>query len=255
MSEIAAQKVNSYWNSPLCLAEYDKNHAECIGAERDDAVWREEFKRYLPPAPAAVADIGCGTGFASLLLAELGYTVTGLDQAETMLASAREKAAQRKADIRFVQGDAMHPLLPAGSFDVVLSRWVYWTRPDPEAAARNALNLLRPGGMLAVFDGQWFKGKSHTKDDAAKHTPANERDKLWADAYTDELQSQLPLMRENPPEKVAAMLERAGYVNVTFELMGHANAIYHQYKGAERHAQDCLYVVRGYAPERSACNK
>ena len=168
MSEIAAQKVNSYWNSPLCLAEYDKNHAECIGAERDDAVWREEFKRYLPPAPAAVADIGCGTGFASLLLAELGYTVTGLDQAETMLASAREKAAQRKADIRFVQGDAMHPLLPAGSFDVVLSRWVYWTLPDPEAAARNALNLLRPGGMLAVFDGQWFKGKSHTKDDAAR---------------------------------------------------------------------------------------
>lgn len=78
---------------------------------------------------------------------------------------------------------------------------------------------------------------------------------MWADAYTDELQSQLPLMRENPPEKVAAMLERAGYVNVTFELMGHANAIYHQYKGAERHAQDCLYVVRGYAPERSACNK
>ena len=30
---------------------------------------------------------------------------------------------------------------------------MYWTLPDPLAAARCALHLLRPGGMLAVFDG------------------------------------------------------------------------------------------------------
>ena len=56
------------------------------------------------------------------------------------------------------------------------------------------------------------------------------------------------LMRENPPEKVAAMLERAGFVIVSFEPMHHANAIYQQYKGADKHALDCLYVVRGHAP-------
>jgi SAM-dependent methyltransferase len=33
----------------------------------------------LPPAPATVADLGCGTGTLSLLLAEQGYAVDGED--------------------------------------------------------------------------------------------------------------------------------------------------------------------------------
>ena len=243
MQNAATAQVNCFWNSPLCVDTYDAGHAEGIGVARDDAVWREAFIHYLPPAPCRIADIGCGTGFASLLLAELGYTVTGLDQAESMLASAREKAAARQANITFVQGDAMRPALPAGGFDAVVSRWVYWTLPDPESAVRSALQLLRPGGMLAVFDGQWFKGEAR-----ASSSPGSEREQLWANAYNDELQAQLPLMRENPPEKVAAMLERAGFVNVSFEPMHHANAIYQQYKGADKHALDCLYVVRGHAP-------
>ena len=36
----ASQRVNSYWNSPLCVAEYDQTHAQGIGVERDDQLWK-----------------------------------------------------------------------------------------------------------------------------------------------------------------------------------------------------------------------
>ena len=245
MNEHAEINVNTYWNSPLCVDEYDKGHAQGIGVERDDALWREEFARYLPRPPARIADIGCGTGFASLLLAELGYSVTGLDQGENMLATARKKAAARKQAITFVQGNAMDPAaaLPAGSFDVVVSRWVYWTLPNPEAAARGALKLLRPGGMLVVFDGMWFKN-----GDQRKFNPESERDRLWANCYAEEVQSELPLMRNNAPEKVRDIFENAGFQQVDAEWMHYVGSMYSKHKG-ERHEKDTLYVVRGYKPQ------
>ena len=43
------------------------------------AAWRSLLLEHLPPAPARVADLGCGTGTLALLLAEEGYEVTGVD--------------------------------------------------------------------------------------------------------------------------------------------------------------------------------
>ena len=114
MQNAATAQVNCFWNSPLCVDTYDAGHAEGIGVARDDAVWREAFIHYLPPAPCRIADIGCGTGFASVLLAELGHQVSGLDQGANMLAAARQKAAERQLAIPFVQGNAMAADVPRG---------------------------------------------------------------------------------------------------------------------------------------------
>ena len=245
MQNAATAQVNCFWNSPLCVDTYDAGHAEGIGVARDDAVWREAFIHYVPPAPCRIADSGCGTGFASVLLAELGHQVSGLDQGVNMLAAARQKAAERQLAITFVQGNAMaaDATLPANSFDVVTARWVYWTLPDPLAAARAAFALLRPGGMLAVFDGMWFKARDMWQRDASKP-----RDKIWLDAYTPDVQANLPLMHDNPPEKVAAILQQAGFSDVRFELMQHANAMYRQYHSAQWPI-DSLYVVCGFKPK------
>src|SRR5690349_16253854 len=55
----------------------------------------------------AVLDAGCGTGENALHVAALGLRALGVDVAETAVALAREKAAQRGVDADFVVADAM----------------------------------------------------------------------------------------------------------------------------------------------------
>jgi len=53
-----------------------------------------------------ILDIGCGTGRHSIELAARGYRVTGVDLSDSMLARAREKAAERNVRVDFLRKDA-----------------------------------------------------------------------------------------------------------------------------------------------------
>jgi SAM-dependent methyltransferase len=104
-----------------------------------------------------VADLGCGVGMVTALLAELvgpdGHVV-GVDFSAAQLAQARERlssAAARHAAL--VQGSAMDTGLPPGSFDLVYCRFLLLHLPDPERALREMRALLRPGGILVCEDG------------------------------------------------------------------------------------------------------
>jgi SAM-dependent methyltransferase len=80
----------------------------------------------------AVLDAGCGTGENALHVASLGLHVVGVDVAETALSVAREKAAARGLDAKFVIADALH-LDPLGqSFDSVLDCGLFHTFDDDE---------------------------------------------------------------------------------------------------------------------------
>jgi SAM-dependent methyltransferase len=116
--------------------------------------WRRLLLDRLPPAPAAVADLGCGTGTLSLLLADEGYRVDGVDFSPRMLELAERKAAGRSG-VRFLPGDAYRPPLPERTYDAVLCRHVLWAMPDPAVALRRWLGLLAPGGTLVLVEGRW----------------------------------------------------------------------------------------------------
>ena len=93
--------------------------------------WAELLLPLLPPAPARVADLGCGTGSVSLLLAGAGHEVHGVDLSPRMVDLARGKAAAAALPVRFGVADAARPPLAPGSVDVVLARHVLWALPDP----------------------------------------------------------------------------------------------------------------------------
>ena len=119
------------------------------------AAWRELLLARLPATPARVADLGCGTGTLSLLLADEGYAVDGVDFSPEMVRRAQAKAGSR-ADVRFVVADAAAPPLQPSTYDVVLCRHVLWAMPDPEAALRTWADVLAPGGRLVLVEGRWF---------------------------------------------------------------------------------------------------
>lgn len=119
--------------------------------------WRDLLAGVLPPAPARIADLGCGTATLSVLLADEGHTVDAVDFSPAMLALAERKTAGRP-DVRVLLGDAADPPLTPASYDVVLCRHVLWALPDQRAALRRWVDLLSPGGRLVLVEGRWGNG-------------------------------------------------------------------------------------------------
>jgi len=115
--------------------------------------WADRLRGWLPAAAADVLDLGCGTGSLSLLAAEQGHRVTGVDLSPAMVDLARAKLAGR--DAAFLIGDAAAPPVGEQRYDVVLVRHVLWALPDPARVLRHWRGLLRPGGRLVLVEGRW----------------------------------------------------------------------------------------------------
>jgi ubiquinone/menaquinone biosynthesis C-methylase UbiE len=142
-------------------ADFDEAADHGLRAPDVRAAWRELLLARLPPPPSRVADLGCGTGTLSVLLAEAGHRVDGVDFSPEMVRRARAKADESgvaSTGARFVVGDAAAPPLRGASYDVVLCRHVLWAMPDPSAALRAWAGLLAPGGRLVLVEGRWSTG-------------------------------------------------------------------------------------------------
>lgn len=75
------------------------------------------LKKYLPEG-AALCDLGCGDGYASVKLAKMGHPVTGIDLSEQMLEKASTQAVGISA--QFIKADISQVPLAPNSFDAVL---------------------------------------------------------------------------------------------------------------------------------------
>ncbi len=124
------------------------------------AAWRRLLLPCLPPVPALVADLGCGTGTLALLLAEAGYGVDALDFSPAMVRHASVKLQGTGVVPRL--GDASAPGLADGSVDAVLCRHLLWALPDPEAAVAAWARAVRPGGRFVLVEGRWSTGAGLT---------------------------------------------------------------------------------------------
>lgn len=104
--------------------------------------------------PRTAVDLACGTGSVSVLLAQRGLTVTGVDLSEEMLTAAWEKASQMENPPMFVRQPLQNLKLPRGVDLAVcaLDSLDYIT--DPEDCARaiqRVYKSLNPGGIF-IFD-------------------------------------------------------------------------------------------------------
>ena len=102
-------------------------------------------------APGRALDLGCGTGEIARMLAEMGWSVVGVDWSQHAVALANEAAAQRRLDARFLAADTT-AWQPAEPFDLVVSTYAL---PGGNANARilaTASGALNPGGVLLVVE-------------------------------------------------------------------------------------------------------
>jgi SAM-dependent methyltransferase len=150
-ADATLNSVAAHWDARADTFDTEPDHGLRSPAVR--AAWAARMREWVPDEGSAVLDAGCGTGSLSALLAARGCRVTGVDLSANMVAAARRKLAGLAAEV--LQGDAAAPPVAGRRFDVVLVRHLLWTLPDPVAALRNWVRLLRPGGHLVLVEGRW----------------------------------------------------------------------------------------------------
>jgi ubiquinone/menaquinone biosynthesis C-methylase UbiE len=124
--------------------------------EKTMGVWSrlagEIFLDWVKPAAGLHwADIGCGNGAFTALIAErcAPAEIQGVDPSEGQIAFARTRAAARAA--QFQQGDAMALPFPAHRFDIAVMALVLFFVPDPAKALAEMVRVTRRGGTIAAY--------------------------------------------------------------------------------------------------------
>jgi ubiquinone/menaquinone biosynthesis C-methylase UbiE len=95
-------------------------------------------------------DLGCGPrGITDLLNERVGPAgrIVGVDKNDDFLAYARARA---NANTEFHHAEAIDTGLPGETFDLVHVRFVAGTTSAPDLLLREALRLVRPGGVVAL---------------------------------------------------------------------------------------------------------
>ena len=210
-------ELSNYWSRQA--DEFNKNVVE--GDFRNQRVF-ELWKNLLRTAigdkmPQHVLDVGAGSGFLSIALAEIGHRVSGVDIAPGMLEIATKNAAQRGLHIDFHPSDAADlARFPADNFDVVVSRYLVWTLPDPGRAYAEWWRVLRPGGKLIIIDGNWFlnlqsRFRRAWTVFAWSLIYLSEGRKPWKKRREEKVFLDLPFSRVWRPEEDTKILESCGY--------------------------------------------
>ncbi len=187
--------VRQHWD--WRAADFDKEASHGLLNDTQSRAWHELMHRIAGGVALDALDVGCGTGFLSLLLAQLGHRVTAIDMAGAMLARARSKAAEHGLVVDFRYADAEAPDLPAGSFDLIVERHVLWTLPHPASALDSWRQLLRRDGRLVLIEGHWEGMKP-------------------SDEYT-EIYDHVPLFGGRPDKEIAELIRSCSFNTVTTE--------------------------------------
>src|SRR5579859_6332065 len=212
-------ELRDFWDEDA--ATYDRSSAHYPQRPQEQAAWAATLRRLLPAPPAAVLDMGAGTGFLSLLLAAQGYQVTAADLSPGMLSRLKAKAAGKGLAISVAETDALHP--PEGRFDAVVERHLIWTLPDP-AAALSAWHAVGSDGRLVLVEGTW---------DGRKTSALNQfraRARMLADLirqpephhprqYTDQMNAALPYHGGLTPDEAVRLVEDSPWGRARIERL------------------------------------
>jgi len=108
-------------------------------------------------APAARAlEVGCGNGAATKLIMQhlRPARLVGIDPSFLFIEMARDRF-KGEPRVSFARGEAASTGQPDASFDLVIAHTVYSHLVDPESALTEAWRVLKPGGKLVIFDGDF----------------------------------------------------------------------------------------------------
>ncbi len=190
-------KIRAWWDN--AHQDYDQVQAHGVHSEQEKEMWRNTVTQILGIGEELkILDIGTGTGFLALLLAEIGHDVIGADWSKSKLEKAKQKIKNTNIPIKFVMEDAEKLSFKDNLFDAVISRHLIWTLANPEAAFKEWTRVTKHGGKVMV-------------DVPGRHSH------VGGHHFGEEIGKELPFYNGADPEEIVKMFENAGLVNVSVQ--------------------------------------
>ncbi len=180
--------------------------------------WRQEILSQIPQGrKLKILDVGCGTGFFTILLAKEGHDAIGTDLTPEMQEHSVTLAKEEGVDCQFLVMDAENLDFPDESFDVVISRNLTWTLPHAEQGYGEWARVLKPGGVILNYDANYglsdFADTSALPKEHAHHTLGNEMMR-----ECEEIKRQLPISTYDRPAWDISILGQIGLRAFTMDL-------------------------------------
>jgi arsenite methyltransferase len=148
------------WQMPDFLHRtFDIHQPELASALDEVSFWSSRFGdflfKHLPLRPhLRVLDLGCGTGFPTLELAQVYGTscvVTGIDiWKEAILRAQAKQRAYQITNVELLAADAAHLPFPDQEYDLIVSHLGINNFDDPEAALTECFRVAKPGATLVL---------------------------------------------------------------------------------------------------------
>lgn len=213
-SDSRKERIAGYWSKRSDSFQAQRR-AELHSSMADR--WLLEIQKYLPQRKLKILDVGCGSGFFTILLGKQGHVVLGTDLTPDMIEKSRELAKEEGVDCKFEIMDAENLDFPDETFDVVISRNLTWTLPDAGHAYEEWCRVLKKGGILLNFDANY--GSSNFAD--TSHLPENHtHNQVGMDMMQEceEIKKQLPISSYIRPAWDVETLGNLGILELSLDL-------------------------------------
>lgn len=221
MTDEEKSEIRDAWS--VDSSGYDEGIKKQLADDKEVGYWQTELKHMSGNEPLHVLEVGCGPGFISIMMNRLKHKIKPIDGSEGMIQCANNNFRAEGIELRAQLEDAVTlPDEENESYDVILSRDVVWTLYDPQQAFQRWYEVLKPGGLLVYYDGdyradrntlfikswkflsnflilltdhKWLRYKAHHDTEGAFHN--------------------LPMVSKDRPEEDIRLLEAVGFSEVT----------------------------------------
>ena len=101
---------------------WDRQYSSSAGADQPSDYLRQILESDAWHIPRGIAlDVAAGTGRNAIFLAEMGFTVAGIDISTVAIEKARRRADEKSLEITWLQADLEHIELSTDAYDLIVN--------------------------------------------------------------------------------------------------------------------------------------
>lgn len=215
-------RIENYWEG--AASSFNSWIQYELGSFKKDAWIKLISENIREDDMLEVLDIGTGPGFFAIIMSEMAHSVTAVDCSPNMIKYASYNAKQAGVSPKFCKMDSHKLDFSDNKFDVVMCRNLTWTLKEPQKAYAEWKRVLKPGGILLIFDANWYL---RFFNDELKESFEADMKKIesmgLSDPYDydntqecDEISLELPLSKYHRPQWDLVALKECGFANITY---------------------------------------